>query len=189
MIYIKNTPVTKNQRGATLIIALVMLVMLTLFAISAISLSNTNLKVVGNMQARMEAQAAGKQAIEQVISSAANLITPLAQTIPVDINNDGTMDYTAIVTKPSCYSTKPLTNAELIPASGPIPAKDLVCISSSADPGTGVFIANAPSAQSWCYDQKWRVSSTVTDSRTDARVVQHQGVSLRVPIGTGCPAT
>lgn len=187
MIAIKPSFATRGQRGATLLISLIMLVVLTLFAISAINLSTTNLSIVGNMQARMEVEAAGKQAIEQVLSSAANFLTPVAQTINIDINNDGNTDFTASVTKPSCYSSKPLTNADLIPAPpAKISAKDQVCISSSQDPGTGVYIANASSAPSWCYDQKWEVQASVTDSRTSAQIVQHQGVSLRVPAGTDC---
>ena len=187
MIYIKNTHFAKHQRGATLVISLVMLVMLTLFAISAINLSTTNLNIVGNMQARMEAQSAGKQAIELVLSSAANFLTPVAQSINVDVNNDGTTDYTADVDIPACYSSKGITNAELIPAPpATISAADQNCISSVQDPGTGVYIANAPSSQSWCYDQKWAITATVNDNRTGAKVVQHQGTSLRVPAGTTC---
>ena len=178
----KHNLLPKNQRGATLIIALVMLVLLTLFAISAINLSNTNLSIVGNMQARMEAQSAGEQAIEQIISSAANFSSPAAQDVNVDINNDGTTDFTANVDKPSCYSSKSLTNADLNPSS----PKDAVCISSVQDPGTGVWIANTSSAQSWCYDQKWEITATVTDDRTGAQVKQHRGVSMRVPAGTSC---
>jgi hypothetical protein len=45
-----------RQRGATLFIGLVMLVVLTLFALSAFQTSSTNLKTVGNMQEREEAQ-------------------------------------------------------------------------------------------------------------------------------------
>ncbi len=191
MSYFKNTRITKDQRGATLLISLVMLVMLTLFAISAIKLSSTNLQIVGNMQSRMEAEAAGKQAIEQVMSSAANFLSPpaLGIDVDIDINNDATVDYTPHVDKPSCFSTKALTNADLIP---PPPAMitlaDQKCISSTQDPATGVFIANASTAQSWCYDQKWELKATVTDSRTGAEVKQHQGAALRVPAGTTCPA-
>jgi len=186
MSYSDNTPVAKDQRGATLLVALIMLVVLTLFALSAIKLSNTNLGIVGNMQARMEAQTVGQQAIEQVMSSAANFLTPVAQVINIDVNNDGTADYTANVDKPSCFSTKSLTNADLIPASGTISPSDKTCISSVQDPATGVYIQGAASAQSWCYDQKWELASTVTDNRTGAKVRQHQGAAMRVPAGTAC---
>jgi len=58
-----------TQRGATLIVSLIMLVVLTLFAVSAINLSNTNLKIVGNMQAQKMMELAAQDAIEQMLSS------------------------------------------------------------------------------------------------------------------------
>lgn len=57
------------QRGATLVVVLIMLVILTLFAIAAVNLSSANLKVIGNMQARTAADAAASFAIEDTMSS------------------------------------------------------------------------------------------------------------------------
>ena len=59
----------RAERGATLIVTLIMLVMLTLFAIAAINLSGANLKVIGNMQARTAADSAALWAIEDTLSS------------------------------------------------------------------------------------------------------------------------
>lgn len=183
----KNIHIKKSQQGATLIVTLIMLVVLTLFALSAINMSSTNLSIVGNMQAQIEAQAAGQQAIENILSSAANFLNPTAQSLNIDINNDGTTDYTANIDQPTCLSSKPLINADLIPAPpATISAKDQNCISSVQDPATGVFVANASSTMSWCSDEKWEVTATVTDNRTGAAVKQHQGVSMRVPTGTNC---
>lgn len=174
----------RRQQGATLFIALVMLVVLTLFAVTAINLSNTNLRIAGNMQARAEAEAAAQQAIEQVISSdfTAN---PVAQSINVDINNDGTTDYTATIPMPVCQSSKPLRNADLDPSI----AADAACLSSSTASNTGIISAAAGGTgiqQSWCYKQQWDVQAEVIDSRTGASVKLHQGVFLRVPAGTTC---
>ena len=58
-----------TQRGATLIVSLIMLVVLTLFAVSAINLSNTNLKIVGNMQAQKMMEMVAQDAIERMLSS------------------------------------------------------------------------------------------------------------------------
>ena len=41
-----------RQRGATLLVTLIMLVVLTLFAVTAFNLSSVNLKIVGNFQAQ-----------------------------------------------------------------------------------------------------------------------------------------
>jgi Tfp pilus assembly protein PilV len=57
-----------RQRGTTLIIALIMLVLLTMFAVSAISLSTTTSKVVGNLQARKTTDAIAQRIVDQVIS-------------------------------------------------------------------------------------------------------------------------
>lgn len=57
-----------RQRGATLIITLVMLVLLTMFAVSAITLSASTSKVVGNVQAKKTTDAIAQRVVDQVIS-------------------------------------------------------------------------------------------------------------------------
>lgn len=175
----------KHQQGTTLLVSLVMLVVLTLFAITALKMSSTSLSIVGNMQARQEATAAGQQAIEQVMSTNFTA-APAAQTITVDINNDGTTDYSVAVATPACISSKPLLNSDLNPSD---PA-DYPCMGSIAGHDTGIIIVGGTtpgsSSQSWCYLQQWDVAATVTDARTGANSVQHQGAALRVPAGTTC---
>ena len=73
------------ERGATLVVVLIMLVILTLFAISAVNLTSANLKVIGNMQARKAADAAAQYALEQTLSSMSGFTsyaTPLTVTAP-----------------------------------------------------------------------------------------------------------
>jgi len=57
-----------RERGATLVITLVMLVLLTMFAVSAITLSASTSKVVGNMQAKKTTDAIAQRVVDQVIS-------------------------------------------------------------------------------------------------------------------------
>lgn len=64
------------QRGATLIVVLVMLIVLTLVALSAINLSTSNLKIVGNMQAKRSAEAVAWQASEFVMNSLSYFSNP-----------------------------------------------------------------------------------------------------------------
>lgn len=59
----------RRQRGATLLIAMIMLVLLTLFVVSAINISNTNMKIVGNMAARKSSENTAQLAIEQILNS------------------------------------------------------------------------------------------------------------------------
>ena len=97
---------SKNQHGATLIIGLIMLVTLTLIVSTAFSLSSSNLKSVRNMQLRNEAISAANAAIEIVVTSTLNPTifnkAPPAQTINVDIDNDGTDDYQVNIAALTC---------------------------------------------------------------------------------------
>lgn len=173
-----------KQRGFVLVTALIFLVILTLLVVSAIRGGNSSLKIAGNMQQKEEAVAAAQQATEQVIS--ANFTAnPIAQTINVDINKDGTTDYVVTVPAQTCTSTKALQNSDLNSA---LPA-DQPCISSSAAGNTGLMVAGAPAAtgQSWCNQQKWEVEARVADAVTGAAVTTHQGVSMRTVVGTDCP--
>lgn len=94
---------SESQRGATLLVALVMLVLLTLMVSSAFTLSTTNLKSVNNMQMREEATAAANSAIEQVISSTF-IASTAVQILDIDLNNDGVGEYKVSVPVPQCIS-------------------------------------------------------------------------------------
>lgn len=61
----------RRERGATLVVTLIMLLIMTLFAVAAVNLSNSNLRVIGNMQARTAAETAALYAIEDTLSSVA----------------------------------------------------------------------------------------------------------------------
>lgn len=102
-----------RQRGSTLLVALVMLVLLTLTAFSAMRASTNHVQVVGNAQFREEAIAVAQKAIEKVISNG-NFqdVTPATQTI--DVNGDGTADYSVRFDnpEPKCISRKPTTGSD-----------------------------------------------------------------------------
>ena len=109
MIHSKN-----RQRGATLLVALIMLVLLTMFAISSLNTSNTNLRVVGNMQARSEATNVAQEAIETTLSTTQFITNPAnavlnpcgaANTLCKDMNGDGTNDFTTVLNPaPKCVT-------------------------------------------------------------------------------------
>ena len=83
----------KHQRGATLVVALIMLVLLTLFAISSMNASNTSLKIASNTQTRNEVTYAVQQEIDKAMSVAFTVVPgAVAGTKPIDINNDGAVD-------------------------------------------------------------------------------------------------
>lgn len=140
-----------NQCGATLLVSLIMLVVLTLFVVSAINLTNVNLRIVGNMQIQKEIEAAAQIGIETIITLPLTSDTITVTDVSVDINHDGTTDYTAKVSK-TCIGTN---------------------ISKDTDPTLLI------------YDSTWDVKSAVTDSRTGANTVIHQGVAAVA--GGACP--
>ncbi|KAF3997804.1 PilX N-terminal domain-containing pilus assembly protein [Glaciimonas immobilis] len=146
----------KKQRGATLVVGLVMLLVLTLLVVSAIRMGNANLKTVGNMQAKNEATAAAQQAIEQIMSNLNNFYAPTAQTIGVDIDNDGVADFTVNTSAPVCL--------KMVPVGG-----------YSVD-----FAESVPQ------DSYWDIKAVATDNRTGANVTVHQGARVRLSATATC---
>jgi type II secretory pathway pseudopilin PulG len=91
------------QRGAALVIGLIMLVLVTIMLLAALTLSTSGFRSVTNMQFREEAIAAANRAIDQVISS--NFTAdPTSEEIEVDIDADGDTDYTVAIDEPQCVS-------------------------------------------------------------------------------------
>ena len=93
----------QSQRGAALVVGLIMLVLVTVMLISALVMSTSGFRSVSNMQFREEAIAAANRAIDQVISSPF-MLTPTEETISVDIDNDGDEDYSVDIDEPVCIS-------------------------------------------------------------------------------------
>ena len=174
----------KQQRGSTLMVALIMLVLLTLIAVSSINSTTSSIQVVGNAQFREEASAVAQQAIERMISNNFTA-APVSAVISVDINNDGKADYIGQVNVPTCTSSIALTNAQLSPLTV---AADKFCVSSGQPTQTGIVGASGviSTAQAWCLKQTWDLSATAADSNSGATSTIHQGVFIRVETGTTC---
>ena len=155
-----NAPVTlRAQRGATLIVGLIMLVLITLMVTAAFMISTGNLKAVGNMQFRNEAIAAANAATEEVLNSlltGGSMVAPSGQTIPVDINNDGITDYSVVIAPPTCVRA------------------------SVAAPGysSSLSLGNIMTTQSF-WNTIWDVQADVNDTtNTGATVRVRQGVRV-----------
>lgn len=147
---------THAQRGATLIVGLIMLVLLTLVVTSAFMLSTGNLRAVGNMQFRDEAIAAASLAIEEVVSTDFTA-APKSAAVDVDIDQNGKVDYTVNVQTPVCVQVS------LAPP----------------DPSTlsGVTSNVATSTD---FNTVWDIKAVVNDSTTGAAVTIWQGVRKRM---------
>jgi Tfp pilus assembly protein PilX len=93
-----------GQSGAALVVGLIMLGLITMVITTAFNMSTTNLRAVGNMQSRDESLAAANAAIERVIASdfQNGIAAPAPQEI--DINYNGSTDFTATFAIPSCLS-------------------------------------------------------------------------------------
>lgn len=143
----------RAQRGATLIVGLIMLVLLTLVVTSAFMLSTGNLKAVGNMQFRNESAAAANKAIEQVLGSDFTK-APAAEQVNVDINNDGTMDYVVDVATPTCIRA-----------------------SVAAAAAKSSLKLPAMSTQSY-WNTVWDIDATVNDAVSGASIRIRQGVRV-----------
>jgi Tfp pilus assembly protein PilX len=163
----KRTPSRRQQRGVSLVVGLIMLVLITLVVTSAFMLSSTNLKAVGNMQYREEALAAANAAIEQVISSEAIFLNPVAQNIVVG-------DYSVAVAAPVCLY------AIDVNAGTSNDANPNILIEGAGGAGGG--------AAGGFQDTYWDIRATVDDGLTGAEVVAHQGIKITLPaVPNPCP--
>lgn len=139
----------RKQRGMTLLISLIMLVVLTLFAVAMIRLSNTNVVVVGNMQAQHQLEAVAQQAIETDLNSASYYDDQIAGTgcwaggattntvgSANCFNGANTNGYTVTLNKPKCMYTQKSTGYSAI--SNVAPDDDFFESEATAtDPVTG----------------------------------------------------
>lgn len=183
---------SRRQRGATLVVALIMLVLLTLFALSSMNTANTSLKLTGNMQAKSEALNAAQETIETAISTPQFIADPAnavinpcsgSNTLCADVTGDGTPEYTTtLVPQPSCVSVKPIKNDALNLSN----SEDLGC---AAGQQQQFGVAGAVSGDSLCANSIWEVTAQTQSAASSAVVTVRQGVGVRISAdesGTSC---
>lgn len=173
----------RHQQGLTLVMSLIMLVLLTLLALTSITLGNSNLQIVGNMQQREQAIAAANQVLEETISSTRFFNSPDAAVATpcdgpnvrcVDVDGDGKTDVkVALTPSPACVKAQSIKNSDLDLSNN----EDLGC-SVSVDQGG--FGNGAPNGNSECGSTIWDVTAVATDVATQASVKVTQGVAVRV---------
>jgi hypothetical protein len=177
--------VGEPERGAVLIISLILLVVLTLFALAAMNFTNVQSRIAGNLQVRTELKAANQQAIEQVIS--ANFTANPGDTdVFFDVNGDGNDDYKVTVSH-TCVSSITIPADSLDPFNKPLDAQ---CTMGGPETSPGIEGAS-PSTASLCAESLWDVQASGRDASTAtfataAKLITHQGISLRVSVGTSC---
>lgn len=174
-----------NQRGATLIVALVILVLLALLSLSAFQTTVTDQKASGNMQARTEALNAAQETIETVISSRRFVVDPSnaiakpcegPNTYCSDLNGDGAPEYkTKLLPAPACVTTKVLKVADLDLNN----SEDLSCAVGQSQQ-FGVAGADTAAGDSLCANTMWEVTAETSAVSGGAKVTVSQGIGLRV---------
>lgn len=158
----------ERQRGAVLLVGLVMLVMVTLLAISGFNMVKVNQQVAGNMESRAQAMVAANAAIEEAISSTLFVTNPSNMVLSpcgaanrrcYDINDDGVNDIEVSFAAPVCQIVKPLRTNELrLP-------EQVSCVIQDSE-------------YSMCAESVWELRATAVDTLTGARAEVHQGVAL-----------
>lgn len=158
----------QDQRGTTLLIGLIMLVLLTLIGLSSINSSTSNLQVIGNMQYQQEVLGAAQASINKVLSKGSYFSDP--STAPtsdtVDVTGDGSADYTVALTPPCIVATKDVLVSELSLKN----ADDLLCLSSATLKSAGLMGQHTGAARSDCARVTWRLTASVNDTSTKAKV-------------------
>ena len=149
-----------SQAGATLVVSLIMLTLITLMILAALAIGLANFRTVSNMQFRDEAIAAANRALDQVMSTPFTMTT-VAQTIPVDLDEDTKFDYAVTVHPPQCI--KATLDANTPPSSLTLPPE-------------------MAAASNWI--TTWELQATVQGISTVAGVVFNTG-DASVDVRTG----
>lgn len=167
----------RAERGAVLVVGLIVLALITLMVTAAFKFSTYNLKSVGNMQARNDAIAAANKAIEQVVGSWDFKSPPTTDLIDIDLNNDGTPDYSVAIEAPHCVKA---IAARVAGSKGDDCNAQL----------DGTIQCPSTTAQATTFNVLWDVPATATSANgTSVRV--HQGISLsltQTQCTAACPA-
>lgn len=159
----------QRERGAVLLVSLIMLTLIALAVASAYFLSSSNLQSVGNMQHRNEAIAAADEKIELVVNnllktSGGALLPPAGLDEGVDVDGDGTNDYQVVIATPTCL--------------------EVAQVAAGTGAGQGTSEALNPSAGGYsvsgAHNTLWNIEATATNLATGTQVVITHGVRVQV---------
>jgi len=159
------------QRGATLLVGLILLLVLTMLALSAFNWSTVQVRVIGNSQTRQESIAAATLALQKTLSTPNFMLNTAAVAstpILVDINQDGTADYTVSIV-PTCTASIPYLNAQLDVND----AEDFKCFVSQE-----LF-----DGKSLCARTSWELEARASDlNHTGSSSTIYEGITVRTAL-------
>jgi hypothetical protein len=186
----RRDPGASVQRGAILIISIIILLVLTMLGLAAIRLTTTNLYAVTNMQARQDAIAAGQAVINEVLSTA---LTDADGNLKADFGGvakdysyvaGGGKTYTVAVATPCLKSISPLLNREVLALEdiNPLYSK---CRSSEAVGGTVLIDGGIDPTKGNCFHTVWQVKATISSGFLGAKNDMVQGAEIIVNTAAG----
>lgn len=149
---------SNRQRGAILVVSLVMLAALTLLGVASINMSTANLRAVNNSQVRAESMAAIQQQLALVWSA---LIVSKSFTPPAGATS-AVGGYSVEVTTPCLRSFRAILNSELNLSD----ANDLRCFKGSSE-------------VSECAVTVWEATATASENFFGARTSVREAVSVK----------
>ncbi|EKE18128.1 MAG: hypothetical protein ACD_10C00115G0002 [uncultured bacterium] len=181
----------KNQRGATLLVALIMLVLMTLAVVMSFNAGRNNAAIIGNQQAQQATTDTARAALEEVISHTFFTDSPstsfgTANDKGYDINSDSTPDITVAMTPKPC-----IRNYTILPVD-PDDTASQGCVSGAQQ---NLGVEGAAKSGASCADVIWELTAVATDTVTEARTTAIQGVRVRqdanavVNTANHCPST
>ncbi len=191
--------VVGQQRGAVLVIALIMLLLTTLIGVSVFDMGSSNLAVVSNLENKRQVEKAAEATLEAAVNDLPLLIESLSAESPkavffcegrknhkcFDVNGDGSSDIEVdLVPAPSCIGMTPIKNNELDATD----INDQGCFIGTQQ--VGVVGGSGSSGQSLCSGSVWDLRARAVDFSSGAQARVRQGISIRVSnndIATACP--
>jgi Tfp pilus assembly protein PilX len=192
--------VVGRQRGAVLVIALIMLLLTTLIALSVFDMGSSNLALVSNLENKRQVEMAAEATLEAAVDELPLLIESLSLASPkavffcegrknhqcFDINGDGASDIEVDLANPApnCIGMTPITNDDLEATD----INDQGCFIGTQQ--VGLAGGSGSAGQSLCSWSVWDLRALATDLSSGAQARVRQGIRVRVSnndIATACP--
>lgn len=190
----------RRQRGAVLVITLVIMLMMTLIASGVIRLTTRHTQVVNNEQLRTEAVAAAHYALDMVLneppSTWTDLKTAAGRVQYVNLGTESASDAAEVsvgvtVRNMTCKRARIIKNAELVRESAGtayVLPEDASCFGGASNTGLTIVDPSAlgtASGNSNCATVLYDVEADVVDDKLlSATARMAQGVEVRTDITT-----
>lgn len=176
----------QTQRGATLLIGLIILILMTLLALTSMNLGKSNLQLVSNQQYRAEAIGSAKSALEEILSHthfSDSPTTPFGNSNvkTYDVNGKGTAIVTVTVGDSTSAATKAANPPPCIKSSQTLPVdpNDVSALGCASQVQQNFGVAGGSTWGSQCADVIWEITAVATDSSTQATTTVAAGVRVR----------